>query len=100
MLILMRRVGEALVIGDDLKIVVTGLNSDKAFLEVADVAGDAVSVPVNRKTQQSLVLFDDAVIHILEINGNQVKIGIEAPRSVSVHREEIYNKIQKEKFAA
>ena len=34
-------------------------------------------------------------VSILEVKGNQVRIGIDAPKSVSVHREEIYNKINK-----
>lgn len=36
---------------------------------------------------------DDATITVLEINGNQVRLGIEAPREVAVHREEVYERI-------
>jgi len=40
---------------------------------------------------------DDVTIEILEINGNQVRIGTNAPKDVSVHREEIYDRIMAEK---
>ena len=54
MLMLMRRAGEAIMIGDNVKIVIT------------------------------------------EVNGNQVKVGVEAPREIAVHREEVYERIQAE----
>lgn len=40
---------------------------------------------------------DDIVVAVSDVKGNQVHIGIEAPSSVDVHREEVYNRIQKEK---
>lgn len=49
-----------------------------------------------RKLNQSIIVNDDVEITILEIKGDQVKIGIEAPRSVPVYRKEIYKQIQKE----
>ena len=39
---------------------------------------------------------DDVSITVLGVNGNQVRLGIDAPRSVAVHREEIYQRIQRE----
>ena len=50
-----------------------------------------------RKVGESLVIGDDVSIIVLGVKGNQVRIGVDAPKSVSVHREEIYNKIQDEK---
>ena len=52
---------------------------------------------LTRKVGESLVIGDDVSIVVLGVKGNQVRIGVDAPTSVSVHREEIYNKIQDEK---
>jgi carbon storage regulator len=41
---------------------------------------------------------DDVTFTVLQVKGNQVRIGINAPANVEVHREEIYDKIQKEKL--
>lgn len=51
---------------------------------------------LTRKVGESLVIGDDVSIIVLGVKGNQVRIGVDAPKSVSVHREEIYNKIQDE----
>ena len=47
---------------------------------------------LSRKQHQSLVIGEDIKITVLELKGNQVRIGIDAPQSISVHREEILNK--------
>ena len=52
---------------------------------------------LTRRVNESLMIGDDVKITILEVRGNQVRIGINAPKEVSVHREEIYERIQKEK---
>lgn len=52
---------------------------------------------LTRRINETLIIGDDVKITVLNIQGNQVRIGIDAPKSVSVHREEIYNKIQEEK---
>lgn len=49
-----------------------------------------------RKKGESIVINDNIEITVFEIQGDQVKIGIEAPKSVSVHRKEIYREIQEE----
>ena len=51
---------------------------------------------LGRKVGQSIYISDNIFIRVLELNGNQVKLGIEAPRELSVHRLEIYEKILKE----
>ncbi|MDE1492882.1 carbon storage regulator CsrA [Xenorhabdus bovienii] len=51
---------------------------------------------LTRRSQEKIRVGDDIEIVILGINGNQVKIGIEAPEGISVHREEIYQRIQQE----
>ncbi len=52
---------------------------------------------LTRRSQEKIRVGDDIEIVILGINGNQVKIGVKAPEGISVHREEIYQRIQKEK---
>ncbi len=52
---------------------------------------------LTRKVGESLLIGDDVSITILNIRGNQVKIGVQAPKDVSVHREEIYLRIHQAK---
>ncbi|MBI4356704.1 MAG: carbon storage regulator CsrA [Gammaproteobacteria bacterium] len=52
---------------------------------------------LTRRVGETLMIGDNVSITVLGIKGNQVRIGINAPRDVAVHREEIYQKIQKEK---
>lgn len=53
---------------------------------------------LTRKMGQSIVISDDIKITVLAIKGHQVRIGIEAPKEIAVHREEIYQRIQKERL--
>jgi carbon storage regulator len=46
--------------------------------------------------EEGIVIGDDVRVRVLEIKGHQVKLGIEAPRSIGVFREEIYQRIQEE----
>jgi carbon storage regulator len=50
---------------------------------------------LTRFVDQKLIIGEDIKIIILSIDGNQVKIGIEAPKEISVHREEVYERIKK-----
>ena len=52
---------------------------------------------LTRRISEVLIINDDVKVTVLAIQGNQVRIGIDAPKHVSVHREEIYNKIQEER---
>lgn len=52
---------------------------------------------LTRRISESIIIGDDVKITILGVKGNQVRIGIEAPKDLSVHREEIYERIQREK---
>lgn len=49
---------------------------------------------LTRKVGESLLIGDDVSITVLSVRGSQVKIGINAPKDVSVHREEIYERIK------
>lgn len=49
-----------------------------------------------RKLNQSIVIGNDIEITLLEIKGDQIKVGINAPKSVPIYRKEIYEQIQEE----
>lgn len=51
---------------------------------------------LTRRANQSIVVGRDVVITVLEIRGDQVRLGINAPREVAVHREEVFAEIQRE----
>jgi carbon storage regulator len=52
---------------------------------------------LTRSVGESLIIGDDVVVNVLGVKGNQVRIGVDAPKDVSVHREEVYQAIQAEK---
>ncbi|MGP4068821.1 carbon storage regulator CsrA [Halobacillus sp. B29] len=55
---------------------------------------------LNRKAGESIRIGDDIEIKVVSVEGGQVKVGIEAPRNVSIHRQEIYASIQEENAKA
>ena len=55
---------------------------------------------ITRRSGEKIMLGDDIVVHVMEIVGNSVRVGIQAPRSVPVYREEIWNAVREENRAA
>jgi carbon storage regulator len=51
---------------------------------------------LTRRVGETLVIGDDVNVTVLGVRGNQVRLGVNAPREVAVHREEIYQRIQNE----
>lgn len=53
---------------------------------------------LSRNVNETIVIGDDIEVTILGIKGNQVRIGVVAPKKISVHREEVYQRIRDEKL--
>jgi carbon storage regulator len=49
---------------------------------------------LSRRPQQSFVIGHDIIVTVLEVNGDTVRVGIAAPRDVTIHREEVYRELQ------
>ncbi len=52
---------------------------------------------LSRQKNESIIIGDDVIVTIVDVRGDKVRLGIVAPKSVSVHRQEVYDKIQLEK---
>jgi carbon storage regulator len=49
---------------------------------------------LTRRVQEALMIGDNVTVTVLSVKGNQVRLGIDAPRDVEVHREEIYHRVK------
>lgn len=52
---------------------------------------------LTRRVDETLMIGNEITVTVLGVKGNQVRIGIDAPKNVAVHREEIYDRVQREK---
>ena len=55
---------------------------------------------LSRRMGESLIIADEIKLTVISVSGGQVRLGIEAPKEISIHRQEIYNKIQEEQRKA
>ena len=55
---------------------------------------------ITRRAGEKIMVGDDVVVHVMEIVGNTVRVGIEAPRSLPIYREEIWQSVREENRAA
>ena len=51
---------------------------------------------VTRRVGERIMIGSDVSVKVLAVNGNQVRIGVDAPRNVAVHREEVYERLKRE----
>jgi carbon storage regulator len=55
---------------------------------------------LSRQRNESIIIGDDVEVTIVDVRGDKVRLGITAPKTISVHRKEVYEAIQQEKAAA
>jgi carbon storage regulator len=64
------------------------------------VQGDCSMLVLSRQRDESIMIGDNVVITVVDIRGDKVRLGIQAPHEIPVHRREVYEAIQKENLQA
>lgn len=58
--------------------------------------GRKTMLVLSRKKNESIIIRDDIIVTVVEVRGDKVRLGIDAPKEVTVHRREIYDKIKED----
>jgi carbon storage regulator len=65
-------------------------------IQIQGLTGRLEMLILTRRVGETLMIGDEVTVTVLGVKGNQVRIGVNAPRDVTVHREEIYERIKRE----
>lgn len=65
------------------------------FRQIQNSMEDIIMLVLTRKMGESLIIGDNITVTMLELNGGQVRVGVDAPREISVHREEVKKRIDR-----
>jgi carbon storage regulator len=73
-----------------------GSNGRAAIVQDERLTGDLQMLVLSRKKDEKIVIGENITLMVIEIRGDKVRLGIDAPRDVAVHREEVYDAIKRE----
>jgi carbon storage regulator CsrA len=69
-----------------------GICAPRTSTDQSNIKGDLMLI-LTRRTRESLKIGDDVTVTVLALQGGQVRLGVEAPKSIPVHRQEVYERI-------
>jgi carbon storage regulator len=76
------------------------LTAGQAKLDHSDESKERTMLILTRRVGETVMIGNDVTVTVLGVKGNQVRVGVNAPKEVAVHREEIYERIKREEQAA